>query len=147
MAQGLPEPAPESAPALRRNARAPVVVSTISPWQSRRASLTISDNTLLTSGVAYPKALHETLGAFDRDLENYWDWDWFLRVSARLPLIPLEPPGVLMSWRSSNSTANTSRDPFEPRRVALLKALSEKHKLGTIPPKNHRTVINTMLKV
>jgi glycosyltransferase involved in cell wall biosynthesis len=106
-----------------------------------------ADNTLLTSGVAYPKALHETLGAFDRDLENYWDWDWFLRVSARYPLLPLEPPGVLMSWRGSNSTANTSRDPFEPRRVALLERLSRKHNLGTIPPKNHRTVLNTSLEV
>ena len=100
-----------------------------------------ADNTLLTSGVAYPRALHETLGRFDRDLENYWDWDWFLRVSARYPLLPLEPPGVLMSWRGDGGAANTSRDPFEPRRVALLDALSQKHKLGTIPPKNHRTVL------
>jgi glycosyltransferase involved in cell wall biosynthesis len=105
-----------------------------------------TDNTLLTSGVAYPKALHETLGAFDRDLENYWDWDWFLRVSAQYPLLPLEPPGVLMSWRGSSGVTNTSRDPFEPRRVALLNALCEKHKLGSIPPKNHRTVIQPALE-
>lgn len=105
-----------------------------------------ADNTLLTSGVAYPKALHETLGAFDRDLENYWDWDWFLRVSAQYPLLPVEPPGVLMSWRGASAAANTSRDPFEPRRVALLERLSQKHKLGTIPPKNHRTVLDATLE-
>lgn len=95
------------------------------------------DNTLLTSGVAYPKAFHGELGAFDRDLGNYWDWDWFLRVSERYPLLPLQPPGVLMSWRGSN----TSRDPNDPQRLALLEGLSAKHGLGPIPPKNHFTVL------
>ena len=95
------------------------------------------DNTLLTSGAAYPKVLHDQLGAFDRNLGNYWDWDWFLRVTARYPLLPLQPPCVLMSWRGSN----TSRDPHEPQRVAFLEALSRKHGLGTIPPKNHLTVL------
>ena len=106
-----------------------------------------TDNTLLTSGVAYPRALHESLGAFDRALENYWDWDWFLRVSSVHPLLPLEPPGVLMSWRGSNSAANTSSDPFEPRRLTLLERLSHKHKLGAIPPKNHRTVLDPSVGV
>ena len=95
------------------------------------------DNTLLTSGLAYPRSLHDQLGAFDRDLENYWDWDWFLRASARYPLIPVRPPCVLMSWRGSN----TSHDPHEPHRVALLQHLSAKHGLGEIPPKNHFTVL------
>jgi glycosyltransferase involved in cell wall biosynthesis len=96
-----------------------------------------ADNTLLTSGVAYPKALHEELGGFDRDLENYWDWDWFLRVSARYPLMNIDPPAVLMSWRGTN----TSHDPHDPRRVALLQRLVVKHGLDPIEPKNHFTVL------
>ncbi len=96
-----------------------------------------SDNTILTSGVAYRKELHDELGLFDVELGNYWDWDWFLRVSAIYPLLLLEPPTVLMSWRGSN----TSRDPFEAQRLDYLQRLSQKHRLGTIPPKNHFTVL------
>jgi glycosyltransferase involved in cell wall biosynthesis len=100
-----------------------------------------TDNTLLTSGVAYPKAMHDELGAFDRELDNYWDWDWFLRVSSRYPLLNLQPPGVLMSWRGATSSANTSSDPLQARRVALLDRLCQKHGLDAIPPKNHFTVL------
>lgn len=96
-----------------------------------------SDNTLLTSGVAYPRRFHDELGLFDPEIGNYWDWDWFLRVTERYPLVKLEPPTVLMSWRGSN----TSRDPFEPERLAYLRRLCQKHGLGEIPPKNHFTVL------
>ena len=105
-----------------------------------RASLR-ADNTLLTSGVAYPKSLHDELGEFDRDLDNYWDWDWFLRVTSSYPLLNLQPPGVLMSWRGATTNANTSSDPLQSRRVALLERLCRKHGLGAIPPKNHFTVL------
>ena len=96
-----------------------------------------SDNTILTSGVAYHKALHDQLGLFDKELGNYWDWDWFLRITQQYPLIQLEPPTVLMSWRGNN----TSKDPFDPQKVSYLERLSQKHQLGTIPPKNHFTVL------
>ncbi len=95
------------------------------------------DNTLLTSGVAYPKALHQELGMFDPQLGNYWDWDWWLRVTSKYPLLHLPEPTVLMSWRGSN----TSRDPLEPARVEYLQGLSAKHGLGVIPSKNHATVL------
>ena len=101
------------------------------------ASSLRSDNTLLTSGVAYPRRLHEELGLFDPMIGNYWDWDWFLRVSSRFPLVKLEPPTVMMSWRGSN----TSRDPFEPERLEYLRRLSAKHGLEAIAPKNHYTVL------
>jgi glycosyltransferase involved in cell wall biosynthesis len=96
-----------------------------------------SDNTILTSGVAYRKELHDQLGLFDKELGNYWDWDWFLRVTENYPLVQLEPATVLMSWRGNN----TSKDPFDAQKVAYLKRLSDKHRLGAIPPKNHFTVI------
>lgn len=96
-----------------------------------------TDNTLLTSGVAYPRAFHDALGPFDAALGNYWDWDWFLRASQAYPLRALRPPTVLMSWRGSN----TSRDPADPARVAYLRALSAKHGLGELVSKNHATVL------
>lgn len=98
-----------------------------------------TDNTLLTSGVAYPRAFHDELGQFDVEIGNYWDWDWFIRVSEKYPLLPLHAPAVLMSWRGSN----TSCDPNEPQRVAFLQRLREKHGLGELVSKNHFTVLGS----
>ena len=95
------------------------------------------DNTLLTSGIAYPKAFHDELGAFDQIVGNYWDWDWFLRVTAKYPLLEIAEPAVLMSWRGTNTSAN----PFQASRVGFLEKLIAKHQLGSIPPKNHFTVL------
>jgi glycosyltransferase involved in cell wall biosynthesis len=101
------------------------------------------DNTLLTSGVAYPKSLHEEFGGFDRELGNYWDWDWWLRATSKYPLLNLPEPTVLMSWRGSN----TSRNPLEPGRVEYLQRLCKKHGLGKIPSKNHATVLEDLVLV
>jgi glycosyltransferase involved in cell wall biosynthesis len=97
------------------------------------------DNTLLTSGVAYPKVLHQELGMFDTQLGNYWDWDWWLRVTTGHPLLKLPEPTVLMSWRGSN----TSHNPFEPERLEYLQKLVVKHGLGSILPKNHALVLES----
>lgn len=94
------------------------------------------DNTLLVSGVAYPAALHADLGLFDEDIGHYWDWDWWLRVTARHPLRRVPGPAVLMSWRGSNA----SSDPSAPSRVRDLRRLCDKHGLGEIESKNHDTV-------
>jgi glycosyltransferase involved in cell wall biosynthesis len=101
------------------------------------------DNTLLTSGVSYPKSLHQELGGFDRELGNYWDWDWWLRATSKYPLLNLPEPTVLMSWRGSN----TSRNPLEPERVRYLQRLCKKHGLGKIPSKNHATVLELAVLV
>jgi hypothetical protein len=98
-----------------------------------------TDNTLPTSGVAFPKAFHDELGAFDVGSGNYWDWDWFIRVSEKCPLLPLQPPAVLMSWRGTN----TSRNPTEPARVELLNRLCGEHSLGGLVSKNHFTVLGS----
>ncbi|THF87055.1 glycosyltransferase [Deinococcus sp. KSM4-11] len=94
------------------------------------------DNTLLVSGVAYPAALHAELGLFDEQVGHYWDWDWWLRVTARYSLLEAPGLGVLMSWRGSNS----SSDPAAPSRVRDLRRLCTKHDLGELPSKNHDTV-------
>lgn len=95
------------------------------------------DNTLLTSGVAYRRALHSELGGFDPQVGNYWDWDWFLRVTQRRALHAITPPAVLMSWRGSN----TSHNPHQAERVAYLERLAVKHGLGKLESKNHYTVL------
>jgi glycosyltransferase involved in cell wall biosynthesis len=95
------------------------------------------DNTLLTSGVAYPTAFHDALGGFDSTMGNYWDWDWFLRAATRYGLQEIAPPAVLMSWRGTN----TSHNPHQPERVAFLERLCAKHDLGRLESKNHFTVL------
>jgi glycosyltransferase involved in cell wall biosynthesis len=104
------------------------------------------DNTILTSGVAYPRALHRMLGRFDTQMGNYWDWDWFLRASESVPLLEIPDPAVLMSWRGSglpgsNLQANTSANPFKPERLRFLERLIAKHGLTGVTPKNHATVL------
>jgi glycosyltransferase involved in cell wall biosynthesis len=100
------------------------------------------DNTILTSGVAYPRALHRILGRFDTLMGNYWDWDWFLRASGSVPLLEISQPAVLMSWRGSSSqTGNTSANPFKPERLKFLERLIAKHGLTGVTPKNHATVL------
>jgi hypothetical protein len=99
------------------------------------------DNTILTSGVAYPRALHRMLGRFDTQMGNYWDWDWFLRASESVPLLEIPEPAVLMSWRGSRLQANTSANPFKPERLRYLERLIAKHGLTGVTPKNHATVL------
>jgi hypothetical protein len=94
------------------------------------------DNTVLTSGAAYRKSLHETLGLLDPAMGNYWDWDWWLRAAGQgLERIP--EPCVLMSWRDNN----TSKNPADPSRRAYLEQLCQKHGLGSLESKNHATVL------
>jgi glycosyltransferase involved in cell wall biosynthesis len=40
------------------------------------------NNTILMSSVCYRRALHDRLGNFDHALPYYYDWDWYLRLSA-----------------------------------------------------------------
>ncbi|MFN3267264.1 MAG: glycosyltransferase family 2 protein [Deinococcales bacterium] len=95
------------------------------------------DNTVLTSGAAYPRVFHEQLGLFDNAMGNYWDWDWWLRASSVHGVQQIFSPCVLISWRGNN----TSADPGAPSRRAFLDALCKKHVLGAIESKNHATVL------
>ena len=105
------------------------------------------DNTILTSGVAYPRALHRILGPFNVNMGNYWDWDWFLRASESVPLLEIPDLAVLMSWRGSglrhsgSQSGNTSANPFKPERLRFLERLIAKHGLTGVRPKNHATVL------
>ncbi len=61
------------------------------------------NNTVLTSSLAYPRALHRELGLLDRELGSYADWDWMLRVcDAGLSPRKLDGLGVCYSIHDSN---------------------------------------------
>lgn len=86
------------------------------------------DNTLLNAGLAYPRALHRRLGLLDRELDGYYDWDWYLRVtSAGVPLRHLRDPGVAYRVHPGNRSRRPSAD--RERRFAALRA---KHGLHTV---------------
>jgi glycosyltransferase involved in cell wall biosynthesis len=51
------------------------------------------NNTILTSSIAYPRALHRRLGLLDRELGGYCDWDFMLRM-CRAGVLPERLPGL-----------------------------------------------------
>lgn len=94
------------------------------------ASSLVCNNELLVSGVAYPRALHDRLGAFNERLAFYWDWDWYLRVAAsESPFFPSQGKGVCISVRKDN--VSSARNAAHRR--ADLDRLCSKHGLGSIP--------------
>jgi len=95
------------------------------------------DNTLLTSSVAYPRALHAELGPFDEAVGGYFDWDWYLRVlGAGYPLVTLGTPGVVYTLHAGSGSAEV----LNPRRVRDFGAFARKHALEpTI--KNHASLL------
>jgi glycosyltransferase involved in cell wall biosynthesis len=92
-----------------------------------------SDNSLLTSSLAYPRSLHRELGLFDPGMGSYFDWDWILRVlDVGYPLTTLESLGVCYRVHDQG----TSAAPFNSTRQAAFARFTAKHNL-TIVQKNH----------
>jgi hypothetical protein len=86
------------------------------------------DNTVLTCGLAWPRALHDRLGRFDRDLDGYFDWDWILRVlDAGVPRVEIETLGVAYTIHGGNGSGRR-----DPRREAAFVRLCAKHGLRTV---------------
>ena len=99
------------------------------------------NNTLLMSGICYPKALHETLGLYDPDLPFYYDWDWYLRAAkAGIPFVDSNSDGVAISVRAGSY----SSPDFEALRGQNLALLMKKHGLKNIPLKNHAVIAEEM---
>lgn len=65
------------------------------------------NNTILTSSIAYPRAMHRRLGMLDRELGGYCDWDFMLRMCAA-GVLPqrISGPGVCYAIHESNVSAN-----------------------------------------
>ncbi|MER3482616.1 MAG: glycosyl transferase family 2 [Meiothermus sp.] len=95
------------------------------------------DNTILATGIAYPKAFHDELGGFDPEVSDYWDWDWYLRVTeAGYPLVQLPGRGVAVSMHGGNMSYGSRQD----ERQQNLDRLSTKHGLNGIRLKDHRVI-------
>jgi glycosyltransferase involved in cell wall biosynthesis len=92
-----------------------------------------SFSTFVSSGCLYRKKIHETIGFFDPEVHNYWDWDFYLRVAENFKVNRVAVAGVLYDFSDAN--ANQSKD-FSTSRRSFLDALSEKHNLGDLPMKN-----------
>jgi glycosyltransferase involved in cell wall biosynthesis len=93
------------------------------------------DNTVLTCGLAWPRALHDLLGRFDAELDGYYDWDWTLRVlGAGVPLVELPGPGVGYRLHAANASGSRSA-----RRAAAFERFRAKHGLQIVQ-KDHLQV-------
>ncbi|QGQ96093.1 glycosyltransferase [Paenibacillus psychroresistens] len=95
-------------------------------------------STFIPSGCMYHKSIHEEIGYFDEEVYHYWDWDFFLRVSAIFKVNRVPIASVLYAFSSqagTNLSANT--DSMRP----FLDKLSKKHNLGELPTKNFFTLL------
>jgi glycosyltransferase involved in cell wall biosynthesis len=92
------------------------------------------DNLVLATGVCYPKAFHAQLGPFDREVSDYWDWDWYLRVmDAGYPLVQLPGLGVAVAIHGANMSYSTRQS----ERQQNLDRLCAKHGLEGVVLKDH----------
>ncbi|NRD76768.1 glycosyltransferase [Bacillus sp. BRMEA1] len=95
-------------------------------------------STFVSSGCLYRREIHQTLGLFDTDVYNYWDWDFFLRVSEQYRVKRVPIAGVLYDFSDTNN--NQSKVPSSRR--FYLDKLVEKHNLGDRPTENFFTLLN-----
>jgi len=85
-----------------------------------------SDNTILTSSIAYARELHERLGPLDRSLGGYCDWDFMLRM-CEAGILPRRLPGLGIAYavHPSGSSADFDR----PERRRYFERFKAKHDL------------------
>jgi pterin-4a-carbinolamine dehydratase len=86
------------------------------------------NNTILTSSLAYPIAVHDEIGPLDRDLGSYGDWDLILRMTGA-GFAPRKLPGLGVCY--SVHGANVSAAVAAPARLAGFHRLVAKHGLDT----------------
>jgi pterin-4a-carbinolamine dehydratase len=87
-----------------------------------------TNNTILTSSLAYPRALHDTLGPLDRALGSYGDWDFILRM-CDAGLTPHKLPGLGVCYAVHDGNVSSAVD--APARLDGFRRLVEKHGLDT----------------
>jgi glycosyltransferase involved in cell wall biosynthesis len=92
-----------------------------------------SFSTFVSTGCIYRKAIHERIGLFDPGVHNYWDWDFFLRVSDTFKVNRVPIAGGLYDF---SETHNNQSKNLSERRRGFLDKLSEKHQLGWLPQSN-----------
>jgi glycosyltransferase involved in cell wall biosynthesis len=90
------------------------------------AASLLENNTVLTSSIAYPRALHRRLGLLDRELGGYCDWDFMLRMCTA-GILPERLPGLGVCYAIHES--NVSADFDAPQRRAYFERFRAKHGL------------------
>jgi glycosyltransferase involved in cell wall biosynthesis len=119
-------------------------VVTLSPdrwghWRPRKAQVFSVEasaaglrryNTVVPSGLLYPRWLHDLLGPFDPAMNHYWDWDWLLRCASATSLNRLG----CVTVRYGVTGLGQSQEPARMREH--LDALCRKHALGVLPSAN-----------
>ncbi len=96
------------------------------------------NNTLLGSSIAYPREFHQEFGLFDGQISDYWDWDWYLRVTPQYPLYRIPGRGVAIGVHGKNTSYGGRR----AERQAALDRLCHKHGLSGITLKDHQDFID-----
>jgi pterin-4a-carbinolamine dehydratase len=86
------------------------------------------NNTILTSSLAYPRTVHDELGALDRELGSYGDWDLILRMTDA-GYTPHKLPGLGVCY--SVHGGNVSTAVAAPARLDGFQRLVSKHGLDT----------------
>jgi len=87
-----------------------------------------TNNTILTSSLAYPRAVHDELGPLDRELGSYGDWDLILRMTDA-GYTPRKLPGLSVCY--SVHGGNVSAAVAAPARLNGFERLVAKHGLDT----------------
>jgi pterin-4a-carbinolamine dehydratase len=86
------------------------------------------NNTILTSSLAYPRAVHERVGPLDRELGSYGDWDLILRM-CEAGLAPRKLAGLGVCYAVHGANVSAAVD--APARLAGFRRLVAKHGLDT----------------
>ncbi len=86
----------------------------------------LENNTILTSSIAYPRAMHRRLGMLDRELGGYCDWDFMLRMCAA-GVLPERLPGAGVCYAIHESNVSTAFD--APQRRVYFERFRAKHGL------------------
>lgn len=106
-----------------------------------RPEMLRKDNLLLATGLVYPRSLHNQLGLYDPEMADYWDWDWYLRVSgAGFPLVQLPGRGVAVSIHGGNMSYSARQE----ERQRNLDKLCAKHGLSGIVLKDHAQIASAV---
>ncbi len=94
-----------------------------------------TNNTVLTSSIAYPREAHDELGSLDRELQGYCDWDFMLRM-CDAGFAPRKLPGLGVCYSLHDSNAST--DYASPARRAGFERFAAKHSLEIVIANHER---------
>jgi pterin-4a-carbinolamine dehydratase len=102
-----------------------------------------TNNTILTSSIAYPAALHAELGPLDRTLGGYCDWDFMLRM-CDAGVEPRKLPGLGVCYAIHDD--NVSSVAAAPERLRGFEYFRDKHSLDVVIA-NHVTIHRLLMSV